>query len=142
MSNPSFQLNGKTALITGGTSGIGLLTAKRFIEHGAKVVITGRRASGFESATEIGAQFIPADLTKPNEITAMVEHAAQLLDGIDVLISNAGVAHDMILMEDTTNEILEETFDVNFLGPYDRSPAGPSRKPRRSRCGISLPRRR
>jgi NAD(P)-dependent dehydrogenase (short-subunit alcohol dehydrogenase family) len=118
MSQPSFQLQNKTALITGGTSGIGLVTAKRFVEHGARVVITGRRASGFETAKEIGAEFIPADLTKPDEIKAMVEQAAQLLDGIDVLISNAGVAHDMILMEDTSDEILQETFDVNFLGPY------------------------
>ena len=118
MQKNSFSLQNKTALITGGTSGIGLLTAKRFIAHGVKVVITGRRTSGDEIAQQIGADFIAADLCKPEEVKAMVEHSAELLGGIDILVSNAGVAHDMILLAETSDEMLQETFDVNFLGPY------------------------
>ncbi len=118
MTNTTFSLTGKTALITGGTSGIGLHTAKRFNRHGATVVITGRRASGHDIAKQIGVRFVPADLCKPEEVTAMVEEAARILGGFDVIVSNAGIAHDMILLQDTSDDVLRQTFDVNFLGPY------------------------
>ena len=118
MNPQSFSLQGKTALITGGTSGIGLATAKRFIEFGAKVVITGRRASGHDIAREIGADFVSADLCKTDELKNMVAESNQILGGFDILVCNAGVAHDMILLQDTSDEILHETFEVNFMAPF------------------------
>ena len=118
MTDTSFSLAGKTSLITGGTSGIGLLTAKRFIKHGARVLITGRRAGGEDIAREIGAEFVAADLCKPQDILEMVERAADILGGFDIIVSNAGVAYDMVLMQDTSDEMLQETFDVNLLGPF------------------------
>ena len=118
MTDTNFSLAGKSVLVTGGTSGIGLTTARRFIRHGARVVITGRRTSGHDIAAQIGAEFVPADLSQPKAVRDMVEEATGRLGGLDVLVSNAGVAHDMTLLQDTSDAILQETFEVNFLGPY------------------------
>ncbi len=118
MSKPPFSLAGKTALITGGTSGIGLATAKRFIAHGATIVIAGRRSEGSEIAKRIGATFIAADVSKSEEITKMVNAAAEKLGGIDILISNAGAVVEFTMIEDTNDDILENMFNVNSLAHY------------------------
>lgn len=118
MSNQPFSLAGKTALITGGTSGIGLATARRFVDHGARVVITGRRSSGTEIAKEIGAEFVAADLALPEQIQAMVGAAAEILGGFDGLICHAGEVKDLTPIEEVDDELLQHMFDVNMLGPY------------------------
>lgn len=118
MSYQTFSLEGKTALITGGTSGMGLATARRFIEQGASVVITGRRSNGAEIAKEIGADFVAADLTQPEQITQLVAAAVDILGGIDILISNAGAVVEFTMIEETTDEILENMFDLNSLAHY------------------------
>jgi len=118
MPNQAFSLKGKTALITGGTNGIGLATARRFVTEGARVVISGRRDSGAAIAAEIGAKFVAADLSKPDEIASMVEAAAEALGGIDILFSNAGAVIEFVMIEDMTEEQLTEMFDVNILAHY------------------------
>ena len=114
----SFSLEGKTALITGGTTGIGLATANRFIANGARVVITGRRAEGPDIAKEIGAEFIACDLSNSEEISRMVAQAAEALGGIDIIFSNAGAVVEFTMIEETTDEILEDMFNVNSLAHY------------------------
>ncbi|MES9815510.1 MAG: SDR family oxidoreductase [Candidatus Thiodiazotropha sp.] len=118
MSSHSFSLDGKTALITGGTSGMGLATARRFVDQGARVVITGRRSEGAEIAKEIGADFAAADLTQPEQITEMVDAAAEILGGIDILISNAGAVVEFTMIEETSDEILQNMFELNSLAHY------------------------
>ena len=118
MTDSPFSLKGKTALITGGTSGIGLATAKRFIEHGAQVVITGRRVEGTQIAKEIGADFIAADLRQPGDISTMVAAAVEKLGGIDALVCHAGEVVEFTMVEDTDDDILERMFDVNSLSHY------------------------
>jgi 3-hydroxybutyrate dehydrogenase len=94
-------LSGKTALVTGSTSGIGLGCARALAAEGANLVINGfgdaqsieaiRRE--LETASEGGAIYSAADLTDPEAIAAMMDAAASSFGGIDILINNAGVQH-------------------------------------------------
>jgi NAD(P)-dependent dehydrogenase (short-subunit alcohol dehydrogenase family) len=90
------ELNGKAALITGGTTGLGRAMAERFLDEGAAVVITGRDvALGAEAETALaphGAiRFLRADAGDPDEVRASVDETVALLGGLDVLVNNAGV---------------------------------------------------
>lgn len=113
-----FSLQGKNTLITGGTSGIGLATAKRFISAGANVVISGRRESGDAIAADIGATFVAADLTDSAQITSMVDQASTALGGLDVVICHAGAVIEFSPIEDTTDDVLAQMFDLNMLSHY------------------------
>ena len=90
------ELDGRAALITGGTTGLGRAVAEAFLREGARVVITGRDESlgmGAEAALrEAGdARFLRADAGDPVEIDASVQEAVTLLGGLEVLVNNAGV---------------------------------------------------
>ena len=87
-----FSLNKKSALITGGTAGIGLAVAKRFIQHGAQVVISSRREEGESIAKEIGAHFIQADITIERDVHHLFDQARQVLGDLHLVINNAGMA--------------------------------------------------
>ena len=87
------QLAGKTALVTGGTSGIGLATAQRFAAEGAEVFITGRRQAELDQAvTSIGHGVvgIRGDVSDLNDLDAIYAEIAQRGRGLDVLFANAG----------------------------------------------------
>ena len=91
------MLTGKTALITGSTSGIGLGMARVMAMHGANIVLNGfgdveaakRHVSEFDA--QVG--YHPADMSKPDDIAAMVKYAEMEMGGIDILINNAGIQH-------------------------------------------------
>lgn len=90
------KLEGKTALITGGGSGIGLGTARLFLAEGAKVAITGRDAAKLQrAATELagGDRLLhhPADITDPAQVQALVKKACGQFGRIDILVNNAGL---------------------------------------------------
>lgn len=88
------RLSGKTALITGGNSGIGLATAKLFVAEGARVTITGRdRARLDAAARELGAQAlaVEADVTDIAAIENAVAHAAERFGKLDIVFANAGI---------------------------------------------------
>jgi NAD(P)-dependent dehydrogenase (short-subunit alcohol dehydrogenase family) len=87
------RLDGKVAIVTGGTSGIGLRTAERFVEEGAKVVIAGRRVEeGERLAKSLGprADFLRVDVTQEPEVKAMIARAVDHFGGLDCLFNNAG----------------------------------------------------
>lgn len=86
-------LDGKIAIITGATSGIGARSAELFAEEGATVVLAGRRSDlGQELATRIGqsASFIETDVTKADDIKSLIEGTAARFGRLDVLFNNAG----------------------------------------------------
>ena len=86
------RLANKTALITGGTSGIGRATVDLFAAEGARVVFTGRRAQlGAQVARETGAQFVLADHSSLPECERSVAAALAILGSIDILFNNAGI---------------------------------------------------
>lgn len=85
------RLDGKRALITGGTSGIGAATAELFIQEGARVVIAGRsEEKGSALADRIGAHYVHADITNEQDIERMIVSATDSLGGLDILFNNAG----------------------------------------------------
>lgn len=111
-------LTDKKVLITGGTSGIGKAIAESFIQLGAKVVITGRRTEGGEIAGKMGATFIRCDVTIEEDVTRTYKSAVADSGLLDVIILNAGVAHDTEGLENTPTDIMREIIETNLMGVY------------------------
>jgi NAD(P)-dependent dehydrogenase (short-subunit alcohol dehydrogenase family) len=114
------KLEGKTALITGGTSGIGLATAQEFIREGAKVVVTGRTPDTLSQAAKVlgsDAIVVSADVTKSAELDELFKQVREKYGHIDVLFANAGIAK-LGSVESTTEEVVDELFNTNFRGNY------------------------
>jgi 3-hydroxybutyrate dehydrogenase len=95
------MLKGKTAIVTGSTSGIGLGIAKALARDGANVLINGFgdasaieiERAGIEKEFGVKAIYSPADMTKPAEIANMVKTAEKTLGSVDILVNNAGIQH-------------------------------------------------
>jgi NAD(P)-dependent dehydrogenase (short-subunit alcohol dehydrogenase family) len=110
----------KIVVITGGTSGIGLAAARRFISEGAKVVVTGRSPQSVRDAQkELGANgiAIAADVTKSAELDALFRQVRETYGRIDVLYANAGIAK-LGSAAETTEDVFDDIFDANFRGAY------------------------
>ena len=110
------MLEGKRALVTGGTTGLGRAIAERFGVEGARVVITGRdRSLGEQAEAELGAPFIAADAGDPEAVTASVGAAVGHLGGLDVLVNNAGIGVTARLL-DTPLADYDQVMNVNVRG--------------------------
>lgn len=112
------RLEGKTAVITGGASGIGLAAAKRFVDDGAFVYIFGRRQDALDTAlADLGqnARGVRGDITDPTDLDRLFEAVKDGKGGIDVLLANAGVGEFAPLGE-ITPEHYAWTFDINVKG--------------------------
>lgn len=119
------SLEGKVALITGGTAGIGLVVAKNFVDSGATVVITGRRADGDSIAAEIGASFDRCDATVEAEVARCFAAVEESAGKIDILVVNAGGAADEGSIETFSTESMEKLIDVNLKGVFLALKYGP-----------------
>lgn len=108
----------KTAkvLVTGGSSGIGLATAKYLAAAGARVAICGRRAQAVEAAAgESGAVPIVADVSREDDVTRLVATVVRELGGYDTLINNAGFGRFAPLLETTVDDF-RSVWETNVLG--------------------------
>ncbi|MDK1014538.1 SDR family oxidoreductase, partial [Cronobacter sakazakii] len=89
------KLEGKTVLVTGGNSGIGLAIARRFVQEGAHVFITARREAQLaEAVADIGGQIeaIPCDLTKTDDLTRLFDTIQTKAGRLDILVYSSGVS--------------------------------------------------
>jgi NAD(P)-dependent dehydrogenase (short-subunit alcohol dehydrogenase family) len=114
------RLEGKTAVVTGGNSGIGLATAKRFLEEGARVAISGRSQKTLDEAVKTlgdGVLAVQADTAKLDETEKFLAKVVQKFGKIDVLFVNAGVAK-FAPLTDTPESLFDEQFDINIKGAY------------------------
>jgi NAD(P)-dependent dehydrogenase (short-subunit alcohol dehydrogenase family) len=116
----SLKLENKVAVITGGSAGIGLATAKLFAAQGAKVAITGRNQQNLDKAVaEIGhgAIGIQGDSAILADLDRLYVTVAQQLGGVDVLVANAAV-YMLAPLADFTEEMFDKQSNVNFKGTF------------------------
>src|SRR5712675_3287538 len=114
------RLEGKVAVVTGGNSGIGLATAKRLQEEGARVAISGRSKKTLDEAVKTignGVVAVQGDVAKLTDIDKLYAEVSQKLETIDVLFVNAGVAKFAPFAE-TSESTYDEQFDINIKGAY------------------------
>jgi len=111
------RLEGKVAIISGGGTGIGAATARRFAAEGANVVVTGRRPEPLQAvAAATGGLAIPGDATDPAHAPEAVTAARERFGGLDIVVANAGVGFGGTA-GDVDDERWNRTVDVNLTGP-------------------------
>ena len=116
--NSSSRLQGKIALITGGSSGLGLATAKRFVAEGAEVFITGRRIDVIEAAVkEIGGKVtgIQGDVAKLADLDKIYDAIREKAGRLDILFANAG-GGAFVPLAQVTEEHFDKYFGINVKG--------------------------
>src|SRR5258705_10399420 len=120
---PRMTLDGRVAVITGASSGIGLACAEALGREGVAVVLGARRADRLEAAvTRIRsaggrAEAVTMDVTVEADVTRLTHHAHSTFGALDIVICNAGFGY-YGTVEDTPPEIMRRMMDVNFTGTY------------------------
>lgn len=112
-------LEGKVAIVTGGTSGIGKRIVETFVEHGAKVVIAARREEeGRQVQSELGerTRFQRTDVADADQVKAMIDYAMECFGQIDCLVNNAGSPSPMVSILDVDMENFDRVMAINVRG--------------------------
>jgi 3-oxoacyl-[acyl-carrier protein] reductase len=142
---PDGALQGKVAIVTGGSKGIGKAIAVAFTRAGASVVVAARgEAELLVAANEIetaGGQAlaVPTDVTDPQQVESLVERAVERFGGIDILVNNAGAAPFLSPLVDTRTDGFEKYFKVNFTSAvYCTKAVGPHLLRRRTGCVLNV----
>ena len=114
------KLNGKIAVITGGSSGIGLAAAKRFVEEGAHVLIMGRRQSELDRAkAEIGRNVttVQGDVAELGDLDRLYQTVKDQKGALDIVVASAGFV-ERVLTQEATPAHFDKTFGINARGVY------------------------
>ena len=114
------RFEGKTVLVTGGNSGIGLATAKLFKEEGANVAISGRDQKTLDEAVRVigkGTLAVKSDVSNLADIDRLYSQVSAKFGKIDALFANAGIAK-FAPASDSSEQLFDETFDINVKGLY------------------------
>lgn len=119
-------LKGQTAIVTGATAGIGREVAMRFIEEGAFVVLIGTNTERGELAVSeftamqgsAGAMFLKVDVSNFQEVETATKHVLELRGQVDVLVNNAGITRDQLLMK-MSEEDWDRVMDINVKSCYN-----------------------
>ncbi len=120
-----FRLDGKTALVTGASGGIGAAISRALHAQGAKVVLSGTRVERLEQvAAELGenAFIVQADLRDASEPNALIEAAEKLAGPLHILVNNAGMTRDMLALRMTDND-WQSVMDIDLSAPFRLSRA-------------------
>jgi NAD(P)-dependent dehydrogenase (short-subunit alcohol dehydrogenase family) len=118
-----FRLDGKVAIVTGASSGLGVAFARGLAEAGADIVIGARRANRLEETRRLVEETgrrcvaVPTDVARHEDCTALVAAAVETLGGVNVLINNAGIATAVPAVRETPEEF-RQVLDVNLHGTY------------------------
>lgn len=121
----TIDLMGRTALVTGGTRGIGLAVAKQLVEAGARVAVMSRNAEQARAvAAELGAGMIGVgcDVTDGQQVETVVAEVTDQLGGIDILVNNAGFTRDNILLR-MAQEDWDDVLATNLTGTFHMTKA-------------------
>ena len=113
-------LEGKVAVITGGNSGIGLATAKRFVKEGAYVFITARRQAELDSAVSLigrNVMAIQGDVSNLDDLDHLYQEVRKVKGHVDIVFANAAVV-DPVSLAESTPETFDKQFNLNARGAY------------------------
>ena len=117
--SPNATLRGKKVVITGGGRGLGFSIAKKFVAEGAEVLIAGRSVKVLEeSARELGCKYLQLDVSNPSEFDVFMDKAEELLDGVNVLVNNAGISLHENTFFDVTPDTFDKQVDTNLKGAF------------------------
>ncbi len=120
------SIDGRVAIITGGSRGIGRATALRLAQAGAKITVNYRSQAEEEEAQEVVAEVVglggeamalPADVTQGAEVEAMVKKTVDTWGQVDILVNNAGIIQDNLLLR-MSEEVWDRVIDVNLKGAF------------------------
>ena len=118
------ECDGKVALVTGGTSGIGRETSLLFAKKGARVVVAGRREVEGNATVDLirraGGEgiFIRADVSRASEVEALIEKTVAAFGGLDYAFNNAGIEGHWVPIVEQTEEEWDQTIDINLKGTW------------------------
>jgi 3alpha(or 20beta)-hydroxysteroid dehydrogenase len=112
-----FSLKDKVAIVTGGGSGIGLATARRFAAAGAEVVIANRSDAG-ALAEGFGGAFLPVDVAEDSQVAALMAEVVRRHGRIDILVNSAGLIDEMVPIAEMGAGVMRRHFEVNGMGVW------------------------